>query len=272
LGLSAIAWIIAFIGQIAAEAESRRQRTLWFAIFLQLFLILGIAFVVITDSISSNHFQLSTFLAVALVFSVIGIDQGIYDGNGAQDAVTAGWFILTIINIIWLLFFTSAEDSTVYRMLNGFGNGRLGGPGSGIGRSGGSNSRANGGASVSNANGYGNAYQGSSQVAGGGGYQSTYGQGPSAADVTTNAQRTGYEGPGSVRSAHTNTLPAAAPAIAGSGAVRSDYGHSSDIGRAGSPSSATNKQSALATGEGASGEPSAGYGYRARALYACEWT
>ncbi|UZJ57105.1 hypothetical protein CBS101457_006425 [Exobasidium rhododendri] len=266
LGLSAIAWIIAFIGQIVAEADNQMQRTLWFAIFLELFLILGIAVVIVTDSVAFARFQISTFLAVALVFSVFGIDQGIYSNNGGRNASTAGWFILTIINIIWLFFFTSEEDGMISNLLSGLGNGRLGGAGSRGVQGNGGISRANG-TSVNNGSGFGNSYQGGHGGTGGG-YQPTYGQGPSAADVTMNAQKSGYVGgAGSIRSAHNNAAPVIAGGIAGSTVGKSDYGHTSDAGRAASPSSA-NKQSAPTTVEGASGEPMPGYGYRARALYA----
>jgi SHO1 osmosensor len=265
LALGAIAWVIAFIGQIAAEADDRRQGVLWFSIFLQLFLILGVAVAIITDSVSMTRFQLSTFLAVALVFSVMGINNGIYSNNGSQDAVAAGYFILTIVNIIWLLFFTSEEDSAMYGMLSGFGNGRLGGPGGRAIRGNGGISRPTG-ASINNGSGFGNSYQGGHQGVGGG-YQPTYGQGPSAADVTMNAPKTSFGGgAGSIRSAHTNNQ-AAIPGVAGSTVGKSEYGHAGDINRTGSPGS-TNKHSAPGTVEGATGEPTPGYGYRARALYA----
>lgn len=221
-----------------------------------------------TDSVAMARIQLSIFLAVGLVFSVFGIDQGIYSGNGARNAVTAGYFILTIVNLIWLLFFTSEEDSAIYRLLSGFGNGTLGGPGGRGSRGTGGISRM-GGASNTNNNsgGYAGSYPG--QGVGPGGYQSTYGQGPSAADVTIDAQKS--NGPGSIRSgnaSHQAGGMTAAPAL-----VKSDYSHhGSEVGRAASPAS-TNKQSAPGTIDGAvaAGEPSAGYGYRARALYACEY-
>ena len=78
-------------------------------------------------------------------------------------------------------------------------------------------------------------------------------------------------GAGSIRSGHAQQSAGGmgAGALAGSAMGRSDYGHSSDPVRVPSPTS-TNKQSAPGTVEGGAGDPTPGYGYRARALYACE--
>ncbi len=117
--LSTVGWIVAFIGQIAAEAGSGgHQGVLWFAIFLQLFLIMGNYVCVMTDSLPNARLQLTTFTAVALVFSVIGINQGIYSSNSSEEAVAAGWFLITLTNIIWLFFLTTEEDSPFYGLVN----------------------------------------------------------------------------------------------------------------------------------------------------------
>ena len=72
--------------------------TLWFAIFLQLFLILGVVHTLATDSLAMNRFQISVFGAVAIVFSVIGVDRTIFTSRPALDAVAAGWLILAIVD------------------------------------------------------------------------------------------------------------------------------------------------------------------------------
>ena len=91
--LSTVGWIVAFIGQCAAEAGAGgHQGVLWFAIFLQLFLIVGKYLGVMTDSLATSRLQLTAFTAVALVFSVIGVNSGIYSSKSAEEAVAAGWF------------------------------------------------------------------------------------------------------------------------------------------------------------------------------------
>ena len=99
--------------------------SLWFAIFLQLFLILGVLYTLATDSISMHRFQISVFGAVAIVFAVEGVTQGVFSPIGAQNAMGAGWFILTLVDILWVLYFTSEEDSLSLHIFNMLGTGGL---------------------------------------------------------------------------------------------------------------------------------------------------
>lgn len=70
-----------------------------------------------------HRFQISVFGAVAIVFSVGGVR---FDGAGAAvKAMSAGWLILSIVNILWVLYFTSEEDSLAFHIFNSMGNGGL---------------------------------------------------------------------------------------------------------------------------------------------------
>lgn len=278
MGLALIAWLVAFIGQIAAQASNAGllgtapltgHTVLWFSIFLHLFIIIGFGATVVTDAIAATRIQLATFTAVALVFAVFGIDSGIYSNLGSLNAVAAGYFILTIVDVIWLLFLTSEEDTVVYGLLTMAGNGRLSGPGARFGTSAATGVHRNNGVGsggMGNGSTYGGGFQGG---AANGGYQPTYGQGPSAHDITTaNAGGTPKLDSHSVRSgvaasaAGTGHSGVVAPGQRGPG---SDFGHSTTHeGRTGSPGS-THKQATL---DGHHNEPMPGYGYKARALYA----
>jgi SHO1 osmosensor len=99
--------------------------TLWFAIFLQLFLIVGVLYTLASDSIAMNRLQISVFGAVAIVFAVNGVNDGLFSKVPAQNAQGAGWFILTIVDIIWVLYFTSEEDSLTLHIFNSYGTGGL---------------------------------------------------------------------------------------------------------------------------------------------------
>lgn len=102
--------------------------SLWFAIFLELFLILGVLHTLASDSIAMNRFQIAVFGAVAIVFSVQGVNQGIFSGASSLDAMGAGWLILAIVNILWVLYFTSEEDSLALHVFNSMGTGGLSPP------------------------------------------------------------------------------------------------------------------------------------------------
>lgn len=72
-----------------------------------------------------HRFQIATFGAVAIVFAVNGVNQGIFSGFASLDAMAAGWLILSMVNILWVLYFTSEEDSLLFHVFNSLGTGGL---------------------------------------------------------------------------------------------------------------------------------------------------
>ncbi|KAJ7664942.1 hypothetical protein B0H17DRAFT_1211092 [Mycena rosella] len=125
--LAIVAWFIAFIGQAVATAQfgNGPVGVLWFAIWLQAALILGVLYTLATDSIAMHRFQISTFGAIAIVFAVFGVQQGVFAGLASLDAMGAGWLILAIVDILWVLYFTSEEDSLSLHIFNMLGTGGL---------------------------------------------------------------------------------------------------------------------------------------------------
>jgi SHO1 osmosensor len=124
--LAVLAWFIAFIGQCVTTAQHGRPlvSTLWFAIFLQLFLILGVLYTLASDSIAMHRLQISVFGAVAIAFAVNGA-EGIFSDFGSVNAQGAGWLILAMVDIVWVLYFTSEEDSLTLHVFNSWGTGGL---------------------------------------------------------------------------------------------------------------------------------------------------
>lgn len=98
---------------------------LWFSIFLQFFLIFGVLHTLATDSIAMHRFQIATFGSIAIVFAVGGVQQGIFSGVASLDAMAAGWLILAMVDILWVLYFTSEEDSLMLHIFNSLGTGGL---------------------------------------------------------------------------------------------------------------------------------------------------
>ncbi|PCH34036.1 hypothetical protein WOLCODRAFT_148102 [Wolfiporia cocos MD-104 SS10] len=125
--LAIVGWFLAFIAQAIATADLGHTRVgvLWFAIFLQLFLTLGVLHTLASDSIAMHRFQISVFGAAAIVFAVIGVNKGIFTGYASLDAMAAGWLILAVVDILWVLFFTSEEDSFMYYLFSLLGTGGL---------------------------------------------------------------------------------------------------------------------------------------------------
>ncbi|KAH9996074.1 hypothetical protein BJV77DRAFT_1091423 [Russula vinacea] len=122
-----LSWIVAFIAQIVATANLGNDfvGTLWFAIWLQLFLIIGVIYTLASDSIAMHRLQIVTFGSVGIVFAVTGVNQTIFTGFPSLDAVASGWLILAMVDILWVLYFTSEEDSLSLYLFNSLGTGGL---------------------------------------------------------------------------------------------------------------------------------------------------
>ncbi|KAG8790670.1 Transmembrane osmosensor [Ceratobasidium sp. 428] len=123
--LAFVGWLTAFIGQVATTAQFGNAfvNTLWFAIFLELFLILGVMHTLASDTIGMHRLQISVFGAVAIVFSVQGANQGLFASRPAVQAMGAGWLLLAFVNIIWTLYFSAEEDSSMLHTFNSLGSG-----------------------------------------------------------------------------------------------------------------------------------------------------
>ncbi|KAL0951676.1 hypothetical protein HGRIS_008355 [Hohenbuehelia grisea] len=268
--LAVVAWFLAFIGQAVATAQfgNGAVGTQWFAIFLQLFLILGVFYTLASDSIAMHRFQISTFGAIAVVFAVLGVDKGIFAQRASLNAMAAGWLILSIVNILWVLYFTSEEDSLTLHIFNSMGTGGLTPP-----------SRRRRTHTQSSMHGMG--------MATNGGYAANYasGGGISSHDVPYDTKPpSGLGGGPGLRSQNSFT-----PSMGDGGAARSLGGgtatggsiHGAQTGNAGSVAGDNGPHSPLMAGVGA-GNMSAGagstvpsdpssaeqYPYRAKALYA----
>ncbi|GAA5976265.1 hypothetical protein JCM10908_005435 [Rhodotorula pacifica] len=115
----------AFIGQIileskynAAGGQGSAVGIPWFGIFLQGFLNVGVFATLATDNVGANRFQLSVFLAVALVIATVGVNLGIFQTASYQLALGAGWLIIAVVDILWILYFTSTDDAWFTALFN----------------------------------------------------------------------------------------------------------------------------------------------------------
>jgi SHO1 osmosensor len=75
-----------------------------------------------------HRFQISVFGAIAVVFAVQGVNQGLFISVASLNAMGVGWLLLAIVDILWVLYFTAEEDSLALHVFNMLGNGGLSSP------------------------------------------------------------------------------------------------------------------------------------------------
>ncbi|KAL7414750.1 hypothetical protein BDY24DRAFT_384447 [Mrakia frigida] len=124
--LAIIGWFVAFLSMCVGEAQTTGNLfgTSWFGIFLQFGVMAGFFIGIATDSLPLYQLQLCTFGAVALVFAVQGANN-VFGIIKAQQAAGAGWLILAIVDVVWLLFLTSEKPTLLSHLLNSFSHATL---------------------------------------------------------------------------------------------------------------------------------------------------
>lgn len=76
-----------------------------------------------TGTIAMHRLQISIFGSICIVFSIFGVNEGIFPKAGALNAMGAGWLILAMVDIIWVLYFTAEDGSLVLHFFDSMGGG-----------------------------------------------------------------------------------------------------------------------------------------------------
>ncbi|KAH0585797.1 hypothetical protein H2248_007089 [Termitomyces sp. 'cryptogamus'] len=104
------AWIIALVSQsiVTAQIGNTFVGPLWFAAILQLLVLLGLAYALRSTTPQSYHPTLTPFSTLIVVFAVLGVNTNIFTPQiNAQKALSASWLVLAIVNLLWLVYFTT---------------------------------------------------------------------------------------------------------------------------------------------------------------------
>ncbi|KAG2184423.1 hypothetical protein INT43_000332 [Umbelopsis isabellina] len=152
--LSLVGWVVTFGAACAVgTALADGYPTTWWIVIFELLLILGVCFVIITDTMLHYRHVILTFLAVSIVYLTSNLSAFVPSSAGAARALSAGMIIMIIMQFLWVFVFGSHEDSYIATAANG--NGRNGGmhSGNGLGLGAGNGNVLNNG--TGNGNGHG---------------------------------------------------------------------------------------------------------------------
>lgn len=92
---------------------------MWFGVIIQTIvtiLVAELAFGIIF--VYEYAMQVSILAALATGFAVLGVDRNIYSNAPAQQATGAGWLIIAIVDLVWIIYFTSPPHSHFVRLAN----------------------------------------------------------------------------------------------------------------------------------------------------------
>ena len=74
------------------------------------------------DAAYAYGMQVAILSSLACVFAVMGVDRTIYVRRAALRATGAGWLLLAIVDLLWVIYFTSPPQSPVARLVSAFVN------------------------------------------------------------------------------------------------------------------------------------------------------
>ncbi|PBK69871.1 hypothetical protein ARMSODRAFT_1018611 [Armillaria solidipes] len=109
LVLATAAWIVVLVAQalLTSSVGHDAVGVLWFATIVQFFVNVGVTRrVFCTGGTCPHQQQIANFTSMTVVLGVIGVDRTVYSNDQRQQATAAGWIILSVINILWVLHFS----------------------------------------------------------------------------------------------------------------------------------------------------------------------
>ncbi|KAK3952705.1 hypothetical protein QBC32DRAFT_136022 [Pseudoneurospora amorphoporcata] len=124
--IATLAWIIILFGSIFGYRDQDIADDIiwptycWFTLVFNFFLILGIFFVIASDSAQTYHVAVVGYLAVGLVGSTSSINNLIYSGVASMEATAAGYILLSMVTIIWIFYFGSAPSAVPRAYIDSF--------------------------------------------------------------------------------------------------------------------------------------------------------
>ncbi|KAF8625607.1 hypothetical protein AX17_006793 [Amanita inopinata Kibby_2008] len=136
LFLAICSWFISLISQaiVTAQISNVPIGTLWFATILQAALIPSLILSLAstptptpTPTSPSAPLAYSNTLShiatITTVLASIGVNDNIYSRSPAESAVAAGWITTAIVDLLWIIYLSSPQDSLVRSVLTASSSG-----------------------------------------------------------------------------------------------------------------------------------------------------
>lgn len=122
ISISALAWVIAFIASIIAQIQTSDSfpTYTWWTVVYYFFTVGGVFVVVASDTTQTYHVAVVGYLACGLVLTTSSVNSLVYSANGAKEAASAGFILLSMVTIVWIFYFGSAPSAVPRAYLDSF--------------------------------------------------------------------------------------------------------------------------------------------------------
>lgn len=120
--VSAISWIIAFAGSIAASQEiDYFPKFTWWGLVFELFVIIAIPVLYFLNLLTLYKNFLISVIAIAFIYTSNSTNNLVYYTNSSCSAAGTGFILLSISNFLWLFYLGSEPNAPLISTINRYG-------------------------------------------------------------------------------------------------------------------------------------------------------
>ncbi|KAF3919852.1 hypothetical protein ABW20_dc0110697 [Dactylellina cionopaga] len=120
IGISFLAWVIAFVTSAISDANGSFPNFAWWAVVYELFCIMGVTVVVASNSIYSYNVAIVGYLASGLVLTSSSANTLIYQKSGTEQAAAAGHILMSMISVLWIFYFGTTPTAVTHHYIDSF--------------------------------------------------------------------------------------------------------------------------------------------------------
>lgn len=118
--LAVCGWVIALVGSIVnSSVENRQFPTFsWWGLAFQALVMLLAMYAIVANRIYMYKNTILAFLAIATVYSTNSTNNFIWRNSTSAGAAAAGQILLSVLNILWMLYFGTTHDEPLHAFIN----------------------------------------------------------------------------------------------------------------------------------------------------------
>lgn len=120
--MALVGWIVALVGSILNNAANSSQFPVfsWWGVAFEMVSIVLILHAAFSNEIRMYRTAIVGCLALATVYTTNSTNNFVWRDNSSSSAAAAGNILLSIINILWILYFGTAQDEPVHMYIDSF--------------------------------------------------------------------------------------------------------------------------------------------------------
>lgn len=123
IGISAIAWIIAFAGSIASsQAIDVFPKFTWWSLVFQLIVTIVFPILYFFDLVDQYHNLMMAILAISFIYTSNSTNNLVYFSQSATAAAATGFILLSMTNFLWMYILGSSPTVPYLPGINNFQN------------------------------------------------------------------------------------------------------------------------------------------------------